>query len=286
MTQKDVPLKSRDTPPGPRRPGNIPARRPRASLSPRPSSRPPSEKTPQKSLHRILSLSRALSRRSRRPRRQLPRFSPRPSASRLPTWTLLTRHRARSRRSSTPAHRARPTVTPAFAVAIPRPRRGLRARAYASPSASPRSLARVAVGRRHPRVHFFQPLARFIALYRTLSHNLPPRACTFCTRFFLERVSGEIHESRLVSTHARGCGHLRVWGEREGLPARPSNCLRTPVCRAARGGGRVVVGRRFVWDAREGWTREARRRRAWDGGGRYIVSREVRVKCVCARARG
>ena len=47
----------------------------------------------------------------------------------------------------------------------------------------------------------------------------------------------------------------------------------------------MVVGRRFVWDAREGWTREARRRRAWDGGGRYIVSREVRVKCVCARAR-
>ena len=168
MTQKDVPLKSRDTPPGPRRPGNIPARRPRASLSPRPSSRPPSEKTPQKSLHRILSLSRALSRRSRRPRRQLPRFSPRPSASRLSTWTLLTRHRARSRRSSTLAHRARPTVTPAFAVAIPRPRRGLRARAYASPEASPRSLARVAVGRRHPRVHFFQPLARFIALYRTI----------------------------------------------------------------------------------------------------------------------
>ena len=79
---------------------------------------------------------------------------------------------------------------------------------------------------------------------------------------------------------------LRVRGVREGRPARPSDCLRTPVCRAARGGGRVVVGRRFVWDAREGWTREARRRRAWDGGGRYIVSREVRVKCVCARARG
>ena len=222
MTQKDVPLKSRDTPPGPRRPGNIPARRPRASLSPRPSSRPPSEKTPQKSLHRILSLSRALSRRSRRPRRQLPRFSPRPSASRLPTWTLLTRHRARSRRSSTPAHRARPTVTPAFAVAIPRPRRGLRARAYASPSASPRSLARVAVGRRHPRVHFFQPLARFIALYRTLSHNLPPRACTFCTRFFLERVSGEIHESRLVST--------RVWTSAGGGSARACPRARLTVC--------------------------------------------------------
>ena len=282
MTQKDVPLKSRDTPPGPRRPGNIPARRPRASLSPRPSSRPPSEKTPQKSLHRILSLSRALSRRPRRPRRQLPRFSPRPSASRLSTWTLLTRHRARSRRSSTPAHRARPTVTPAFAVAIPRPRRGLRARVCVPVGVAPFPRARR--GRSPPLARALFPTSR--ALYRTFSHNLPHRACTFCARSFLERVSGEIHESRLVITHARGCAYPRVWGVREGLPARPSDCLRTPVCRAARGGGRVVVGRRFVWDAREGWTREARRRRAWDGGGRYIVSREVRVKCVCARARG
>lgn len=138
-------------------------------------------------------------------------------------------------------------------------------------------------GRSPPPARALFPTSR--ALYRTFSHNLPRRACTFCARSFLERVSGEIHESRLVITHARGCAYPRVWGVREGLPARPSDCLRTPVCRAARGGGRVVVGRRFVWDAREGWTREARRRRAWDGGGRYIVSREVRVKCVCARAR-
>ena len=167
------------------------------------------------------------------------------------------------RRSSTPAHRARPTVTPAFAVAIPRPRRGLRARAYASPSASPRSLARVAVGRRHPRVHFFQPLARFIALYRTLSHNLPPRACTFARDFLGARLR-EIHESRLVST--------RVWTSAGVGGARGP--LRTPVCRAARGGARG--GRSPLCLGRAGWTREARRRRAWDGGGRYIVSR----RCV------
>ena len=116
-------------------------------------------------------------------------------------------------------------------------------------------------------------LSRFIALYRTI--------CRLARALFARDFSWSASPGRFTShdSSARGCGHLRVWGEREGL-------LRTPVCRAARGGGRVVVGRRFVWDAREGWTREARRRRAWDGGGRYIVSREVRVKCVCARARG
>ena len=139
-------------------------------------------------------------------------------------------------------------------------------------------------GRSPPPARALFPTSR--ALYRALSHFIAQSAASrvhFLHEIFLgARLRGD---SRVTTRQHAGvdiCG----WGEREGLPARPSNCLRTPVCRAARGGGRVVVGRRFVWDAREGWTREARRRRAWDGGGRYIVSREVRVKCVCARARG
>ena len=74
-------------------------------------------------------------------------------------------------------------------------------------------------GRSPPPARALFPTSR--ALYRTLSHNLPRRACTFCARSFLARVSGEIHESRLVSTHARGCGISAVAGGARGSARAP-----------------------------------------------------------------